>query len=294
MVEAIAGVMNGRPAELVSFGEEFWNCELATGYTAYDWISSADPDLKRLLVGVATQTDLPQEAGNALSDRFHRSEFHVSGASEPTASLAARGLGAAFLLHGIGASLPSDGQWDRTRIPLRHQWLDDDCCEREANVEVLHVAEPRHVEEVSGALLRRSQQALAEGRSHDFADRKRVCFPHLRFGTEVDGQFAKVPQGYFARFVWKLVDLDHACMRWRRSEAARTPEIPSSPESEPTMQQYGHLRVFPDHERRNQTYEQHVRVGQAYRIHFRVVHKSKEIEIGYVGPHLPTKNHPKL
>ena len=54
------------------------------------------------------------------------------------------------------------------------------------------------------------------------------------------------------------------------------------------MQRYGHLRVFPDHEGLNRTYESHVSVSQQYRIHLRVVHRPRVIEIGYVGRHLRT------
>lgn len=87
--------------------------------------------------------------------------------------------------------------------------------------------------------------------------------------------------------------LDDACRDWRRTATMHYPEIPNCrPEGEQTMLRYGHLRVFPDHERRNRTYEWHVSVGQKYRIRLRVVAQPRVIEVGYVGRHLRTVRHP--
>lgn len=288
MLRAMAGVMGGGPAELVSIGDQLWVCELAAGYTVADWMATAEPDLRRLLLGIATQTDFPIEAGDALRDRFHLSEFHLSDGTQSEGPPEARGLGAAYLLQGIGASLPSEPRWTRTRVALRHLWLDDDARDRADTVEVLNIAEPTHVGEVSGALLRRSQHALVRD-PPALAARKDECFPHLRFGSAVDRQIGSLPPTLFPRVVLKLMVLDDACRKWRGNASADYPELSDCrPESEPTMQRYGHLRVFPDHEGRDRTYEWHVSVGQQYRIHLRVVDRPRVIEIGYVGRHLPT------
>lgn len=288
MLRAIAGVMSGDPAELVSIGDQLWACELAAGYTVADWMATAEPELRGLLVGIATKTEFPIDAGDALRDRFHLSEFHLSDGVQSERSPEASGLGAAYLLHGIGASLPSEPRWTQTRLALRHLWLDDDGRAREDTVEVLNLAEPIHVAEISGALLQRSQHALVSN-PPDLAARKNECFPHLRFGSAVDGQIGNLPLTLLRRVVLKLIVLDDACRKWRQDAAMPYPELANCrPESGPTMQRYGHLRVFPDHEGRDRTYEWHVSVSQQYRIHLRVVHRPRVIEIGYVGRHLPT------
>ena len=288
MLRAMAGVMDGGPSELVSIGDQLWTCELAAGYTVADWIATAEPDLRMLLLGIATQTEFPIEAGDALGDRFHLSEFHVSDGIGSARVPEARGLGAAYLLNGIGASLPSEPRWTQTRLELRHLWLDDDGRDRADTVEVLNIAEPTHVGEVSGALLGRSQHALVSY-PPDLAARRNECFPHLRFGSAVDRQIENLPPTLLRRVVLKLMVLDDACRKWRREVSTNYPELSDCrPESEPTMQRYGHLRVFPDHEGRNRTYEWHVSVGQQYRIHLRVVDQPRVIEVGYVGRHLPT------
>ena len=291
MLCAIAGVMRGDPAELVSIDDRLWSCELADGYTVAAWTATAEPELRGLLLGIATKTEFPVEAGDALSNRFHLSEFHLPEGVGSRRSSVARGLGAAYLLHGIGASLLSEPQWGQTRITLDHHWLDDDCRERADTVDVLNLAEPRQVHEVSGALFHRSQQALASD-ALDFAARKEECFPHLRFGRAAGEQVGNLPPTLFRQVVLKLTVLDDACRKWRRSATTHYPEVSDCrPESEPTMQHYGHLRVFPDHEGRNRTYELHVSVGRRYRIHLRIVQQPRVIEIGYVGRHLRTVRH---
>ena len=153
--------MRGGPAELVSIGDRLWGCELAVGYTVADWTATAAPELKGLLLGIATKTEFPVEAGDALSDRFHLSEFHLPDGMESERSSEARGLGAAYLLRGVGASLPSEPRWTQTRLALRHSWLDDEGRDREDTIDALNLAEPIQVSEVSRALLQRSQHALA-------------------------------------------------------------------------------------------------------------------------------------
>ena len=220
--------------------------------------------------------------------RFHLSEFHLSNGLQSERSPEARGLGAAYLLHGIAASLPSELRWTQTRLALRHMWLDDDGRDRDDIVEVLNLAEPTQVAEVSGALLQRSRHALLND-PPDLAARKNECFPHLRFGSALDSQIWSLPPTLLRRVVLKLMVLDDACRKWRQDATMTSPRLTDCrSESRPTMQRYGHLRVFPDHEGSNRTYELHVSVGRRYRIHLRVVHRPRVIEIGYVGRHLPT------
>lgn len=288
MLRAVARIMSGDPAELISIGDQLWDCELAVGYTVADWVATAEPELRGLLLGIVDKTEFPMEAGDALRDRFHLSEFHLPTGARSERSPEARGLGAAFLLDGIGASLSSEPRWTRTRLALRHVWLDDDGRDRDDAVEVLNVAEPTQATEISDALLQRRQRALVDTPT-DLAARKIGYFPHLIFGSAVDRQIGNLPETLLRRVILKLIVLDDACREWRQDTTMRSPQLTDCRrESEPTMQQYGHFRVFPDHEGCNRTYEPHVSVGQRHRIHLRVVHGSRVIEIGYVGRHLPT------
>ena len=288
IVIAVAKVMGGRPAQLVSIGRPvLWDAELAVGYTVAHWCATAKPDLRQLLLGITLKTEFPDEVGGMLGDRFRLSEFHLIEGEESEVSAEAQGLGAAYLLDGIGVSLPSDPQWAQTRIALRHHWLDRNCLPRKDTIEVLNLSEPAQAEQVSDIIVERRQLALAED-PFRLAARKTECFPHLTFGRSVDRYLRDLPSAILGRVVRKFMSLDDSCRRWRLDETMTFPELSGCrAESGPTMQQYGDRRIFPDPEGRDQIYERHVAVG-SYRIHLRVVHQPRGIEIGYVGRHLPT------
>ena len=291
VVDAVAIVMNGRPAELVSIGENaLWGAELASRYTVAQWCASADHERKNLLLQIATKTEFPDEAGEALKDRFYLSEFFHEGlASAEQAD--ARGLGAAFLLDGIAVSLPSEDRWKVTRVRLHHVWLDEGGTECSRPVEVLNLPGCELAEPVYDAMLKKSQHGLKREPSA-LAARRAECFPHLRFGRDVGRHIRRLPTGVLALLVEKLIVLDDASRMWRRDPRMTVPRLPSCrPESEPTMQKYGDRRVFRDAAGVRRTYELHCSVA-SYRIHLRVMSASRCLEIGYIGKHLPTKKHP--
>ena len=291
LLTGVATIMNGQAAELICIGENvLWAAELAAGYTVSDWWASADRDHKYLLQRIATKTDFPDDVGAALRDRFYLSEFlPADGGGRDRTD--ARGLGAAFLLDGIAVSLPSEERWKAIRIRLRHIWLDRRGTERERNVNVLNLAGSSDLERIGDALLENRQHSLVSEPSA-LSARKAECFPHLAFGRDVDGHLVKIPKAYLGNLIRKLILLDDAVRIWRRTRTMKSPIFSGCRrESEPTMDKYGHLRVFRDTQGTDQTYEPHCVFGR-YRIHFRVVHESRCIEIGYVGRHLPTQRFP--
>ena len=292
MVHAVARVMGGRPAELVSIGHRsLWEAELAVGYTVADWCARAEPELRQLFLGIALKTDFPEEVDSALRDRFHLSEFQLPEESGPNVATEARGLGAAYLLRGIGVSLLTEPQWEQTRIALRHLWLNDECQTREDTVEVLNLSDLSQAEGVSQIVVQRRQETLVND-PLDLAARKGACFPHLSFGSEVDRHLEDLPSAVLPLLIRKLIVLDNACREWRQDDTMFLPQLSDCrAESGPTMQQYGDRRIFSDPQGQEQVYELHVAFG-SYRIHLRILHQPQRIEIGYVGRHLPTVKYP--
>ncbi len=290
LVSAVATTMNGRPATFVTVGEpNLWTAELAPGYTVVNWLSDTVPDLKNLLLAIASKSGLPMEADEALRDRFSLSEFVLARETgeESGDRAEARGLGAAFLFAGIGASLRSEARWSRIQIPLQHRWLDEDSQEQSEEVEALNLSESSQVADLSELLLERSRQDLRDDLL-TLADRKHACFPHLEFGLDVDGQLEALPHGMLQGVVTKLLTLDAASHAWRLDPTMAFPDLPMChSESEPTLQQYGYQRRFRDPEGDLALYRLHAMMGK-YRIHLRVIHESRRIEIGYIGPHLDT------
>ncbi len=293
MVSALAAMMKGSAATLITVGEpNLWAVELASGYTVSNWLRRADPDLKSLLLLIASKGSFP-EVDEALRDRYYLSEFALpEGREDGSADRSeARGLGAAFLFAGIGVSLLSEDRWSRIRIPLRQTWLDEDCQENTSDVNALNLSESSQVEGLSELLLKQSRRSL-QSDPLTLPDRKRECFPHLVFGQDVDSQFKALPRGILATVVNKLVALDGASRAWRADSAMTLPNLPKChDESEPTMQQFGDLRRFRDPTGSPALFTLHAMVGSAYRIHLRVVHDPRGIQVGYIGRHLDTVKH---
>ena len=290
LVDAVGMVMNGRPAELVSIGESgLWGAELTSGYTVAQWFETARVERRRLLLSIATKTEFPQEVDEATKNRFFLSEFSLLDGVESQRGTEVRGLGAAFVLGGTAVSLPSEEQWRAMRIPLHHIWYDQSGSEQENCVTVLNLSERHQAEGVSDSLLEASQTGLKSS-PISLAERKAECFPHLSFGRDVCSQIAKLPPALLPRVVAKLAELDDASRAWRRNAQRNRPVLPNCRrESEPTMQQFGDRRVFRDTKGEKRTYELHKNVGLEYRIHLRIVHEARGLEIGYIGEHLPTR-----
>ena len=294
MVAAVATMMAGRTATFVTLGEpDLWASELAPGYTVADWLSATGPDRRLLILTLMDRSGLPVEADEAVRDRFQLSEFVVSEQSDGELAdrVEARGLGAAYLFGAIGVSLRSENRWSRIRIQLRHLWLDEDCHERVDDIEALNLSESSQVERLTELQLSQNRRGL-RGQPATLSERKEECFPHLLFGRDVDGHLQALPRSILRVVVGKLVILDDASRAWRRDPAARFPSLPKChPESEPTMQQFGNQRSFRDPKGEMASYSLHTMVGSAYRIHLRLIHDPRGIEIGYVGRHLATVKH---
>ena len=298
MVSAMATMMAGRPAALVTVGEpNLWAAELAPGYTVANWLSGTrrDPnrDLRNLLLRIASKNGLPEEVDEALRNRFHLSEFVLSqrAGDEPGDRVEARGLGAAFVFAGIGVSLRSEDRWRRLRIPLRHTWLDEDCQEQSDDVEALNLSEAVQIEALSKLLLERGRHEL-RGDPLMLADRKHECFPHLTFGLDVDSHLKILPHEILRIVVEKLATLDDASRAWRLNPTMTSPQLPQcNPDSQSTMQRFGDQRRFRNPKGIVTSYSLHAMVGSAYRIHLCVTHAPRGIEIGYIGRHLDTVRH---
>ena len=168
----------------------------------------------------------------ALRDRFYLSEFlHEDGVSRERGD--ARGLGAAFLLDGIAVSIPSEGRWQVTRIPVRHTWLDEHGAERGLDVEVPNLSGLNDAEPISDSLLEKRQHGLMSQPS-SLPARKRECFPHLAFGLDVDGHITDLPTAFLGTLVRKLILLDDAARTWRRTPKMTFPTLSDCPKREQT------------------------------------------------------------
>ena len=291
-MRATATLAGDRAVEIIAISDcDFFGIMLSDGYTLSDWSvdRETDRDQKRFFRRITTKIGRDEDRDHAVMDRFYLSEFFLANQDETAhRGPEARGLGLACLLDTVALSLPSEERWRRILVRLRHLWLEADGCEKERSVDVFNMSKADHGESVADELLRKEQTELREN-PLALTDRMRDCFPHLSFGQDVNKQIVQLSSDVRKLVIAKLTGLDGAVRDWRRAsaEALALPKVHA--ESEPTMQQFGHLRTFRDADGRIEVFTLHAMVGSRYRIHFRVKEQEKSLEIGYVGVHLPTK-----
>ena len=292
LMRATATLAGDEAVEIITAGDRgFFDMMLSDGYTLSDWLGDreADRDQKRFFGRITTKIGLDEDMDQTVMDRFYLSEFFLDDHIETARrGPEARGLGLAFLLDTVALSLPSEEHWRSIRVRLRHLWLEADGSEKERSVDVFNISKAGHGESVGGELLRREQTEL-RANPLTLADRMRDCFPHLSFGQDVDDQMFGLPVDVLKLVMAKLTVLDDVARDWRRGTTG-VPVLPKvHTESEPTMQQFGHLRRFRDADGRVEVFMLHAMVGSRHRIHFRIKEGEKSLEVGYVGVHLPTK-----
>ncbi len=140
---------------------------------------------------------------------------------------------------------------------------------------------------------RRRKQIRSRLTARNFGDLKKECFPHLRFGQEVEVAFSA---NLLRLGLKRLSELDE----FSRQVAAGALGLSGmekkrqgiKPETTETMKSYGEERRFRDSNGEIRIFEEHVWVDKLYRIHIFVHEEPPIIEVGYMGRHLRTMNNP--
>ncbi|TNF16502.1 MAG: hypothetical protein EP320_01705 [Rhodobacteraceae bacterium] len=177
-----------------------------------------------------------------------------------------------------------------TLVSLAHpRWnFDHAVLECDGNaVEFDHASQPDHVD----SIVQRSLEATRETVTRrNFELTRRNAFPSLTWGQDVTGQIEVFPSEYLRLAFTRLANLDEMARRWQESGSAE-PDPGSMVlrgESELTMQNYEQERRFRSAAGDIQTYETHVWIDRGNRIHLRLDHAHRTVEVGYIGRHLRT------
>lgn len=116
-------------------------------------------------------------------------------------------------------------------------------------------------------------------------EQRQQAFSDLIFGPDVT-----IPPEFSQSIVRRLTELNRSAAEWRNGRGSIPPwTCRVAPESD-SVKKNRHLldaRRFGSRRGTRELFEWHARVGSGLRIHLRFDADSREIEIGYIGPHLP-------
>ena len=185
---------------------------------------------------------------------------------------------------GIAVGFPSDPVWDCDQLTIHFDELLLDESIGEASEIIDNLTRSAHVQPIC----ERHRAGLRDQFPNAAAlwNGKERAFPNLIFGPEVEGHLARLND--LQVVVKRLASLNESASEWRGGPMPPWKTKVTS-ESQSVMDD-PHLREarrFRSHRGTRELFEWHARFGSRGRIHIRFDPRSLEVEIGYIGPHLP-------
>ena len=190
----------------------------------------------------------------------------------------------------ISVSVPSETVWDIDWISVTFRELLPDETFGRTEEDIDNLARSMHAVPIVDRHRKRLQRQCSD--AADLWRRRLQMFPHLTFGLDVEDHLGRLNPGLVQTLVNRLADLDETAAAW----VADGGDGPSwrtlvTPESDKLMNnpKLRDGRRFRSVNGERVLFEWHARFGSRERIHLRFDARVQEIEIGYVGGHLPLR-----
>ncbi|VVO73889.1 hypothetical protein [Pseudomonas fluorescens] len=149
-----------------------------------------------------------------------------------------------------------------------------------------HISQLHHAAEISG---RNYQVAFGALNARNFWSEKERVFPKLLFGEDVQAQIFTFDTTALGLLFTRLASLNRAAIEWEQSTTGFPNHIVKPKgESRLTMDRYTANRTYRGYDGQSRIYEDHLWVDSGNRVHIYRHEATRNIEIGYVGVHLPT------
>lgn len=229
---------------------------------------------------LATKAPLLSGVREDVKDRFLGCEI------ENLSAVDGEPLVLCAITDGIAIGLPSDPVWDDDSVKISFREL----LPNATIVQVYEVIDQltRSIHAVS-ICERNRIQLLDDIDPRGFWSNRQAIFPNLIFAPGVENNL-RDSATHFHTIVRKLSKLNESAREWQEIEdPVPRWKIKVTPESERVMNDPGlrRHREFQSHVGTSRLFEWHARYGSGGRIHLRFDSDSREVEIGYIGPHLP-------
>ena len=242
----------------------------------------------RFLMRSSVKSPLENELKEDVKDRF----LSCEGKTFP--SPAGNSLVLCAISDGIAVSFPSDLIWDSSLIRVDFYELKDDgsgeVSEEETFEKIDNLARSDH----APPIYERHRQSF-RGQITSYAklwNNREQAFPNLLFGPDVEDHLKKLNTSNLGSIVRKLANLNAAAAEWPNVGGSAPPwkaraKVVNESESLQNNSKLRERRRFKSHDGKRRLFLWHARFSDSGRIHLRFDPNSYEIEIGYIGQHLP-------
>lgn len=233
------------------------------------------------LVRLSTKVPLLSDVGQDAADRFRSCETKMLPPQdgEPLVLCA--------ITDGIAVGFPSNPIWDQDNVTVSFNELLPDENIQEASETIDNLTRAAHALPICER--HRTNLRGFANFSALWEDREEA-FPHLMFGPGVERNLTKLNRSALPIIVKRQARLDESASEWRVTGGTMpTWKCQVTPESQRVRNNPNLLnaRRFKSHHGRQELFEWHAKFGSSGRIHIRFDPSSYEVEIGYIGPHLP-------
>ncbi len=238
------------------------------------------PEEYRFLMGLAAKIPLLSEVGEEIENRFLGCEERMLPPpdGEPLVFCA--------ITDGIAVGFPSAAEWEHDRVTVRFNELLPDGTTESTSEGIDQLTRSVH----AAPICDRYRHRLRAGRDPaTLWENRAAAFPSLGFGPGVENNLRSFAH-LFSTIVGKLDDLEASARDWvAHGGPAPSWRTKVTPESNHVMNAPAlrEARRFPSGQGTHELFEWHARFGNHGRIHLRFDPASREVEIGYIGPHLP-------
>ncbi len=233
------------------------------------------------LIRLSTKVPLLSDVGHDVVDRFRACEAKTLPPQdgEPLVLCA--------ITDGISVGFPSDPIWDHDQVTVCFNELLPDGSIGEASEMIDNLTRSDHAR----AICKRYRDGLRQfTNSTELWKSRKAAFPNLKFGPGVEHNLTTLDSGALQIVIKRLASLDESANEWCVQGGTIPPwKCNVSPESEQVRNnpKLINARYFRSDQGTQELFEWHARFGSSGRIHLRFDPSAYEIEIGYIGSHLP-------
>ena len=188
--------------------------------------------------------------------------------------------------NGVAVGFPSEPVWDQDRVSVIFREILRNGEIESAAEDIDNLARSAHAARIADR--HRDRLRLECRNAADLWRRRGRLFPHLTFGPDVEDQLVKV--NVLSTVVNRLADLDASAAAWEGAGGAAPPwtcKVTDESASVKADDELREARRFRSSRGGRALFTWHARFGSSGRIHLRFDARSREMEIGYVGGHLP-------